>query len=288
MKSNKVSDIVLFMKNELNSVYNEKEVISLIASVFEEYTSLTKADLVIYADRRINESTMIKINEAVKKLKKECPLQYITGKSYFMNLVFNVNQYTLIPRPETEEMTDIIIRDCKENNITSPAVLDIGTGSGCIAISIKKYIPDASVTAIDISKQILTVAMKNALANNTTIEFKEFDITNRLHYSNFGLYDIIVSNPPYVTEKEKTMMKKNVLQYEPHSALFVPDDDPLKYYKYIGDFAKNHLNNNGKIYVEINDTYSVEISSLFHSIGFNRVMIIKDLNNKNRFARINF
>lgn len=288
MRSNKVGDVAMFIKSELLNIYNDNEIAALISAVFEEYAEMSKTDLIIYADKCINESVLIKINDAVRLLKNEYPFQYITGKKYFLNCIINVNPSTLIPRPETEELTDLIIKDCVKKNILSPSVIDIGTGSGCIAVALKKNIINADVTAIDISKDALTTAMNNALLNDVAIDFIEFDITDNKYYNNLNIYDIIISNPPYVTEKEKTIMKKNVLNHEPHSALFVPDNNPLKFYKYIAEFAKHHLKPDGKIYLEINCAFAVEISTLFRQYGFRKVLIKKDLFSKDRFAEIAF
>jgi len=286
IKSNKVIDIVTFMKNELSGIYDDNEIISMISLLFDEYTGLSRADIVMNANTCINESVIIKLIEATELLKKEKPLQYITGKAHFLGHVLEVNSHTLIPRPETEELANWIINDCLVSKFINPRILDIGTGSGCIAIALKSALPDADVNAVDISKEALRTAMRNALNCGTAINFHEADITEDVIAGISGQFDIIVSNPPYVTEKEKLLMRKNVLEHEPHIALFVPDDEPLIFYRHIGNYAVSGLKPEGRLFLEINTDYPVEISTLYRSLGFSKVLIKKDLQGKDRMARI--
>ncbi|SVA25951.1 uncharacterized protein METZ01_LOCUS78805, partial [marine metagenome] len=198
------------------------------------------------------------------RLKKHEPIQYVLGKTKFCNLNFSVNESVLIPRPETEELVNIILK----NELGNKTVLDIGSGSGCIAISLAKHSPKAKVTALDICKDAIELSQRNAKENDVNLEFINADILN---YKSDKKYDIIVSNPPYVLESEKKHMSKNVLDYEPELALFVKNDDPLQFYKAILDFSKNSLNKNGKIYFEINEKYKNEIKDLAYYYSYSKV-----------------
>jgi release factor glutamine methyltransferase len=234
---------------------------------------------------RMSESELLKFNFAVKQLKQQRPVQYILGKADFYKLQFVVNEQVLIPRPETEELVDLIIRELKQTN--APDILDIGTGSGCIAITLKKNLPAATVAALDVSEGALKVAMQNAVSNQVAVSFFQQDIlkTNTLPEAVFRQFDCIVSNPPYICISEKKEMDKNVLEHEPHLALFVPDEDPLLFYKAIADFALNHLKPKGKLYFEINAAYGLETKQMLEKKGFKNVILISDLNNKNRILQ---
>ena len=229
---------------------------------------------------------MLKFNYAIKELKKFKPLQYILGEADFYHLKFYVNEHVLIPRPETEELVHFIIHD---NKMNAPAILDIGTGSGCIPIALKKNIPSAVVSSIDVSEKALNVANRNAKKNDVEILFILRDILDPLAILDQQLlkYDIIVSNPPYICNAEKNKMDKNVLDYEPHLALFVNDNDPLLFYNVICDFALKMLKTNGKLYFEINQSLASETKDLLESKGFKNVELIKDLSNNYRILRSN-
>ena len=230
-------------------------------------------------------------------LHNEKPIQYIIGETEFYRLPFYVNQHVLIPRPETEELVEWIISlpnsSQKEKNLN---ILDIGTGSGCIAISLAKNLPNASVFAIDISKKALQVAKQNAVLNEVTVEFIEYDIlssniiqTPSIRGKNLNLkFDIIVSNPPYVRQLERQEIKNNVLNYEPHIALFVENDNPLLFYNHIIDFAKENLTKNGKLYVEINQYLGQETVTLLKEKGFTNIELKKDLFGNDRMVRADF
>ncbi len=278
VKSNKISDILKYYTNFLIESFNENESKSLIRILFEEYTTYKSAELAINLDKAINESQLLKIHKAVKALKNNMPVQYIIGKASFYDIELFVDENVLIPRPETEELVEWILTD---NSVDTKAkILDIGTGSGCIAVTLKKHLPEAKVAACDFSEKAIEIAKKNAENKNTDIDFHHWDI---LEVKNFSAkYDIIVSNPPYVMEKEKSLMQMNVLDYEPDTALFVPDSDPLLYYKAIADFAIKNLNTNGRLYLEINENLGEETMSLLKNRGFTNVILKKDINGKDR------
>jgi len=286
--SNKIKDVVRFFREELQGLYDEAEIETFIAFCFEDFLNIKRFDIPLKANETISESELLKFNFAVKGLKKQKPIQHLLGKADFYKLKFIVNEHVLIPRPETEELVQLIIKDFNLNN-NSPLLgrgaggevfLDIGTGSGCIAITLKKNIPQAIVKAIDVSEEALTVAKQNAELNNVNVNFFKQDILLPSSLNEF--FDVIVSNPPYVREQEKKQMDNNVLNYEPHLALFVPNDDPLIYYKAIANFASTHLKPQGKLYLEINEYLGVETQKLFQEKGFRDVVLVKDINGKNR------
>jgi release factor glutamine methyltransferase len=283
--STKISDVIRFFREELKDIYEPGEVETFISYCFEAYLGFRKTDLLVKMQDRMSESELLKFNFAVKQLKQQRPVQYILGKADFYKLQFVVNEQVLIPRPETEELVDLIIRELKQTN--APDILDIGTGSGCIAITLKKNLPAATVAALDVSEGALKVAMQNAVSNQVAVSFFQQDIlkTNTLPEAVFRQFDCIVSNPPYICISEKKEMDKNVLEHEPHLALFVPDEDPLLFYKAIADFALNHLKPKGKLYFEINAAYGLETKQMLEKKGFKNVILISDLNNKNRILQ---
>jgi release factor glutamine methyltransferase len=285
--SNKIKDVVRFFREELQGLYDEAEIETFIAFCFEDFLNIKRFDISLKANETISESELLKFNFAVKDLKKQKPIQHILGKADFYKLKFIVNEHVLIPRPETEELVKLIVDDFNLRTLSlskgAETFLDIGTGSGCIAIALKKNIPQAIVKAIDVSEEALTVAKQNAERNNVNVNFFKQDIL--LPSSLNELFDVIVSNPPYVREQEKKQMHSNVLNHEPHLALFVPDDDPLLFYKAIANYASTHLKPQGKLYLEINEYLGEETQKLFQEKGFRDVVLVKDINGKNRILR---
>jgi release factor glutamine methyltransferase len=283
--SNKISEIARFIKVELKDFYDVKEINSFIYILFEKYCGINKVNFLSEPNQTVSESELLKINFAVKDLKSYKPIQYIIGNTEFFGLNFLVNSSVLIPRQETEELVNWIISDNK-NTKAKLNVLDIGTGSGCIAIALSKSIPDSTVTAIDISEKAIQTAKRNAELNTVEISFVEADILNFSDY--FSLkeisekFDIIVSNPPYVTKAEKKEMKANVVEYEPNIALFVEDEDPLIFYSAILDFASGNLTDKGKLFFEINESLGKETLRLIEEKGFSKYILKKDINNKDR------
>ncbi|MCL2412850.1 MAG: peptide chain release factor N(5)-glutamine methyltransferase, partial [Bacteroidales bacterium] len=225
------------------------------------------------------ESMMLKFSFAVKDLKKHKPIQYILGTCDFLDLSLHLTEDVLIPRPETEELVQKI---AKENKNFTGKILDICTGSGCIALALKKQLPHALVQGFDNSENATVIAKENAKINQLGVDFFVADIFN---FSTEKRFDIIVSNPPYVLHSEKSQMKKNVLHYEPHEALFVDDKEPLVFYSAIVDFAKKRLNPDGKLYVEINEKFGREVAKLLKNQGFSSVKIDKDFLGKDRFVK---
>ena len=237
-------------------------------------------------DLRLSESEMLTFHFAVKDLLKNKPIQYIIGETEFCDLKFKVNENVLIPRPETSELVYKIVERQKTKDKRQLSILDIGTGSGCIAISLAKNIPGSKVHALDISEKALEVAKENAINNNVDVTFINDDILS-LKNNIETKFDIIVSNPPYVRELEKAEMRDNVLNWEPHNALFVSDNDPLIFYRNILEFAKNNLKQNGEIWFEINEYLGKEMTDLCKEYGFSDVEIFKDFRGKERIVKVN-
>jgi release factor glutamine methyltransferase len=247
--------------------------------IIKHYTGLSLAE--ILSGQKINAEAEQKIIAALDKILQKNPVQYILGETEFYGRKFFVNKNVLIPRCETEELVDSVI---KENRFNTATILDIGTGSGCIANSLDCELPDTKVYAIDISSEALKVAVKNCSINGGSVLFAEYDILGNSKFPYDMKFDIIVSNPPYVRMSEKKYMHDNVLQHEPHIALFVEDSSPLVYYEACLRFAENYLVDKGKIYVEINEFLGEETLSLFNDYGFT-ANLIKDIYGKNRIIK---
>jgi len=266
---------------ELSDLYPETEIQSFFNFLIEFKLNLTRVELALQPTIELNEGDFIFFQKAFHSLKNHIPIQYIIGEAEFYGLTFNVNNNVLIPRPETEELVDWILKDRK--NIQDIKILDIGTGSGCIAISLAKNLPNAEVFAIDISSEAIKTAELNAQLNKVTVHFMEADILslNELPQK----FDIIVSNPPYVREQEKEQMQQNVLDNEPHIALFVKDENPLLFYNKISDLAKSHLTLNGSLYFEINQYLGLKTVDLLKSKGFKNIELRKDLYEVDRIVK---
>ena len=272
---------------ELSSLYEEQEIESFFYIILEKLHGLKRIDLALNPQTVMDGAHLKQWKNIVSELKKQRPIQYILGETTFYGLSFLVNENTLIPRPETEELVELIIESTNyELRNTKLKVLDIGTGSGCIAISLAKYLPTSEVFAIDVSEEALDTAKKNAELNKVAIDFISTNILDVVILSAVaGLdkqFDIIVSNPPYVRNLEKDEIKPNVLEYEPHLALFVDDIDPLLFYRKIAELAIKNLNPNGKLYFEINQYLGKETVELVKSFGFKNVKLIKDIYGNDR------
>ncbi|MBI9037395.1 MAG: peptide chain release factor N(5)-glutamine methyltransferase [Bacteroidales bacterium] len=287
IRSNRIKDVIDYYSRELNDHFTEKECKSFLQILFEHYFKFSKIDIILNPEKTISESGLLKIHFAVKNLINHKPIQYITGKTNFFGFDFVVNPSVLIPRPETEELVQFILEVIKGKNHVLK-ILDIGTGSGCIAITLKKLHSNSEISAIDFSTNALEVAKLNATKNEAEIDFVLSDILNFNSWESFGKYDIIVSNPPYIRESEKTMMKKNVLDFEPKEALFVSDENPLIFYDKITKFAKSHLNKDGLLFFEINEELSIPIIGLLKKEGFKEIIIRKDINQKERMVKCVF
>lgn len=270
------------IRSELRDLYPPEEVEQFIAILFRQVCHYSRADIIIHKNSKLSESLALEIRRFTQRLKAYEPIQYVLGSAPFLDYEFHVRPGVLIPRPETEELIELIGR---ENPKAGARVLDIGTGSGCIAISLALQLPEAEVTAFDISDDALTIASENATLNNARVNFRKTDILNYDPTSEKAFFDIIVSNPPYVCESEKEEMTDNVLKYEPHLALFVPDTDPLLFYRQIARHALTLLRPQGKLYYEINARFGRETKEMLEQMGYREVVIVQDIHRKERMIR---
>lgn len=266
--------------DQLLSIYPLQEAGAIAGLLFENKAGITRKDIIIAPDKIVSNEHVVILEEALQLLLTHKPLQQITGETWFYDLRFCINEYVLIPRPETEELAKWVL----DENRGDISIIDIGTGSGCIPVALKKNLHTASITSIDISAEALLVARQNAFTNQTDINFVQLDFLNSTEWQHLPYFDIIVSNPPYIPVKEKESMERNVTNYEPHTALFVPNDSPLLFYEQIAAFAKTHLKKDGKLYVEIHEDYGKETALLF-SFVFKQVEIRKDINGKERMIK---
>ena len=288
ISSNLVRDCRKYYASELEKIYNSNEANALIMILLEHYFNIDRVKIAMEPELRLSESELLTLHFAVKELLKNKPIQYIIGETEFCGLRFMVEDGVLIPRPETEEMVKMIANSVGTRRATSVhcSILDIGTGSGCIAISLAKLLKDSTVTAVDVSEKALEIAKKNAEANDVNVNFILDDILNPKNQELIdNQYDIIVSNPPYVCESEKIEMRANVLDYEPSTALFVPDNDPLIFYRKILEFAQKTLKPAGEIWFEINEKFGEEMKNLCLEKGFKNVEIIKDFRERDRILK---
>ncbi len=271
-----------YFKNKLKDLYPEEEIGSFFYILTEKILTLKRVEVALELQRKLTSEETSLFEKALQELEKEVPIQYIIGETAFFGLTFKVNPSVLIPRPETEELVDWIVKDYAE--IKQPfTILDIGTGSGCIAISLARNLLKAKLVALDISSKAIKTASENANLNKVAVSFLEQDILTLKNLE--ASYDVIVSNPPYVTISEKQKMQSNVLVYEPHNALFVSDETPLLFYKSIAETAFKSLKRKGNLYFEINEAYGSEIVIMLHDLGFKNVELKKDFFGKNRMIK---
>jgi release factor glutamine methyltransferase len=280
-----VSSIMKTFQAELINDYDGKEIDQFLYILFEEWKGWNRARVHLNKGELLSNEEVDRFHLALEELKRHKPVQYITGRANFHGLELMVDPDVLIPRPETEELVEIIIKENTNRKHDEFLILDIGTGSGCIALSLQKNFPNSLVYALDSSMSALKVARKNAERNGCNILFFHYDLFQKTEPSVFPEFEIVVSNPPYIRESEKKEMHKNVLDYEPHDALFVPDNDPLTYCNSIADFAFLHLSHPGLLYLEINEVFGQEIKTLLLNKKFDKVEVIKDINGKDRFIR---
>ncbi len=282
----KISDVVLKYRSELNNLYSEGELEQVIFLVLEHVKGFSKIDMVLKKDEVVSQNEQEQLDRILSQLMKSKPIQYVLGYAWFYGTKFKVNESVLIPRQETEELVEWIIQESRiKNQESGLAIIDICTGSGCIAVSLKRNLPGTEVYALDISEKALEVAKENATINQTPVQFIQEDILFPISGSPILPFDLIVSNPPYVLESEKIKMQKKELDYEPHLSLFVNDNDPLLFYKKIADFALVNLKPKGRLYFEINEKKGKEVVELLIGKGFSDVILKKDLNGKDRMLR---
>lgn len=272
---------VSYIRHNLATLYQERDINSFIYWIFEEMLNIPSYRLPLM-DVVLDDMQMDIVKGATNRLSMYEPIQYIVGRSIFDSRVFEVSRDVLIPRPETAGLVHIIADDFSNS---SPSILDIGTGSGSIAVSLASLLPFASVTGADISAAALSIAKRNAVSNNVKVNWINIDILSDDSLSLLDCYDCIVSNPPYVMEKEKIHMERNVLDYEPSVALFVPDDDPLLFYKRIAYIGKQKLNQGGILYFEINEQCGSLVKSMLEKSGYREIELMIDNYGKDRYIK---
>lgn len=275
-----MNPIVYYIKHILQGYYPDSEILSMAKLLLTETFGMSVTELYAGKDNCFSAKEQKQLDDILARLQKYEPLQYIIGRESFYGLTFEVNRHVLIPRPETAELVDWVINDHKESPVH---ILDIGTGSSCIAISLAKNIRGSQVTSWDISEKALEVAGRNCQWNNVNVTLEHKDI---LQATSCGTqYDVIVSNPPYITEREKAEMEANVLNWEPEVALFVPDDKPLLFYQKIAALGRKILTANGCLYFEINRAYGKPISDILKDMGYRNIELRKDISQNDRMIK---
>ncbi len=274
-----MNKIVAYIRSRLQPYYTAEEVSALSRIVCCDLLGQAPTDYYLGKDIALSPKKEQELEDILQRLSRFEPLQYIEGRTLFLGREFWVAPGVLIPRPETEELVELMLKEIPAD----ARILDVGTGSGCIAISLAKELPDTLVTAWDVSPEALSVARANARKLQANVRFVECDVL-ACQVDEVGLYDVIVSNPPYVTEAEKADMEPNVLQWEPSLALFVPDDDPLRFYRRIAVLGRDMLADGGRLYFEINRAYGREMVEMLRTMGYVRVRVEKDLSQNDRFV----
>ena len=265
---------------QLQKIYSLSEATAISNRVFEKALSLKRSDILKAPGKIITAANDASIQHILQQLLQHKPVQYVLGEAWFYNLKLKVNEHVLIPRPETEELVEQLIKD-RKSKLTDPKILDIGTGSGCISIAIQKNLPASLVTAIDISENAIALAAENAMLHNSHVNFKQMDFLAEKKWETLPMFDIIISNPPYIPINEKEKLGKNVSLYEPHIALFVPNKSPLIFYEKIAAFGITNLRPSGKIYLETHESYAQKVADLFRK-DYETVTVRKDMFGKER------
>ncbi|SDG66409.1 peptide chain release factor N(5)-glutamine methyltransferase [Chitinophaga filiformis] len=269
----------------LAPIHDQREAANIAHIVMEHITGLSKMDRIVYKDRELTAEQSALLEKSLAALLAHQPVQYVTGSSWFYGMELQVNANVLIPRPETEELVEWIVQDVRNDRVLNRKILDIGTGSGAIPLAIKKELPAATVWAVDVSAGALETARTNARQQKLDVHFEQMDILDTTATKSLPTFDIIVSNPPYICQRERTDMQEQVVAYEPSIALFVPDDDALLFYRQIGLLAKEKLYPGGTLYFEINEAFGEETAALLRRQGYIYVEVQKDLFGKDRMVK---
>lgn len=270
--------------DNLKTIYERGESESIAEIVMEHITRWSRKERAFHKDLQLSFAQNNSLSQIIQRLLLHEPIQYIINEAWFSGMIFYVDKNVLIPRAETEELVDWIVKEPGFQK-ASPGILDVGTGSGCVAITLKSKFPEAEIWGCDVSDEALNIARMNADALNATIDFVPLNFLDEDQRVQLPTVDLIVSNPPYVPQKDKKEMKKNVLEFEPETAIFVPDDDPLVFYKAIAEFGKEKLNEKGNIFIEIHESLGEQVRSLFQAEGYDPVEIRKDLQGKDRMIK---
>lgn len=267
--------------HELKPLYNFDEASAISTIIFEHFAGKTKTDIITVPHYILEKEKILALEYALLQLKRNVPVQYVTGQAWFAGLPFKVTPAVLIPRPETEELVSETIDYIKTNN--KKTMLDIGTGSGCIPVSVKKQLPAVEVSAVDISSEALTIAKENATTNHTSINWIAMNFLEEKEWGSLEIYDVITSNPPYIPENEKALLDKNVTDHEPHLALFVPDEKALIFYEKIALFGQEHLTADGCIFMETHESFANDVAKHFSENGY-QAIVKKDFFGKERMV----
>jgi release factor glutamine methyltransferase len=273
------------LTRELKNVYESDELKNIIDLVLEHITGLPRIEQVKSKVPYLTCTQLEDLDSITERLKKNEPVQYVLGVAWFAGMKFTVNKNVLIPRPETEELVDWIVKEVMSHELRPASIIDIGTGSGCIAITLKKKLPGVNVSAIDVCSEALFTATENAIALGAEVDFILVDFLNEEKWKDLGRFDLIVSNPPYIRQSEKQSMQERVKEFEPHLALFVPDSDSLVFYRKLADFSLQHLKEGGNLFVEINEAKGESVADLFKEKGFTNIELRKDMQGKERMIR---
>ncbi len=285
IRSNTIDAVFRYIQQELNSIYNKEEVRQLIYRIFNYLFDMDAAQLLLNKHERLSESELVKIVKVVKQLKSEKPWEYIVLEAEFCGLKFYVNEDVLIPRPETEELVLLVKSDLDKFTEEPFTLMDIGTGSGCIAITLAKSFSKSIYYVLDFTEAGLKVAKKNASIHGVELNALQVDLRKPSELSNLPKTDVIVSNPPYVLESDRAFMKKNVLAFEPDEALFVKHHDPVYFYRIIAGIGKHILNRNGFLYFEINEACGQEVTDMLRDQQYADIKLFRDINEKYRFVK---
>ena len=276
------------LTKELKNVYDSEELKNIIDLVIEFVTSLSRMEQLKDKKNYLTCEQLDSIDTITERLKKNEPVQYVLGEAWFAGMKFKVNKNVLIPRPETEELVDWIVKEAAGHEPRAVSILDVGTGSGCIPITIKKKLPQATVSAIDVCSEALFTATENAIELKAEVEFLLLDFLDEEKWKELGQYNIIVSNPPYIKQSEIDTMHERVKEFEPHLALFLPDNDALLFYKKLSDFSLKHLAPGGILFVEVNEALGEQVVDMFRAAGFGSIELRKDMQGKDRMVSATF
>lgn len=280
-----IKECWLKLREELKNICEVDEAMNISSLVIENISGSSRQEQVTNYETKLTADQMAKLVKIIDRLKLHEPIQYILGEAWFSGMKFKVNKSVLIPRPETEELVEWIVSEAGSQNPEVRNILEVGTGSGCISVAIKKKLQQVTLSAIDVCSEAIFTATENALALVTDINFILLDFLDEEKWKGLGKFDVIVSNPPYVLQSEKQTMQQRVVDFEPSLALFVPDNDALLFYKKLADFSKWHLTEGGKLFVEINESLGKKVSALFQSNGFSSIEIRKDMQGKERMVK---
>jgi release factor glutamine methyltransferase len=273
-----------YIVDQIADLYEAGEAQAIAGWVIEDLTGLDTLSLRMQREAALTQTQLDRMVACLQQLRQYIPVQYVLGKSYFFGYTFMVSPAVLIPRPETEELVDLVLQYVRQRKGAPLRVLEVGAGSGCISIALKKQAPQLDTTAVDIATDALAIARQNAASLQAEVNFIECDFLDEAQWPGLGTFDIIVSNPPYITEQEQASMQTHVLEQEPHAALFVTDGDPQQFYRKIAHFAGTHLQTGGAVFLELNQYFAADTKALYSAAGW-QADLLRDLNDNDRMLR---